>query len=167
MTLPNTPIHWILLLSLTGIGSAVLTDQLNAIPSLTLDPKDTDAETWQLKPLPKTADNQASYDKLRAKKPWGAGNENAVEAEEKVIEVAAGDRNWHFLGILTQAEQRYMLIGDKDNKVKRYQLNDTLPDGMLIQKIEAGQVELILKNKADATPELLSLYANPATDKPK
>jgi len=163
MTLPKTPLQWLLLLSLTGIGSAVLTDQFTPLPSLSTTSDDSETEHWQLKSPAKPADSQASYDQLRTKKPWGEGNENApseqLEQLEEVVEAVAGDRHWHFLGILTQAEQRYMLVRDKDNKVQRYQLNDTLPDGVVVQKIEAGQVELVLKNKADSTPELLSLYA--------
>lgn len=154
-------------ITLINIGLAwqwILPPPLTSSPQLTTD-------NWRNWELPQPLNYQAFIDTIRQKKAWRepppsvglppASNVPAAPvkpAEPPKPEIV---RDWHLRGIVTEGKQRFALIIDKEQKIKRYAHLDILPDGSSIEKITDNSVEII----QHGTPEIICLYLQDMTKK--
>jgi len=151
--------RWALIISLSSLGTAFIADRNIKIEDDSLPPISNPSQDWQLAKLPKSPDFEQIYTQLQKKQAWGKAqatkktDDKDKKADKKKIE---SKRDWKLLGLLQQAQQRYMLIQTKDNKVKRYQAGDSLPSGKIILNLSTDTV--ILKTPDDSAIETVYLY---------
>ncbi|OIR06759.1 hypothetical protein GALL_110070 [mine drainage metagenome] len=97
------------------------------------------AEPWVLPPIRKAQPEQAMA-LLNKTSLWG--KLPAVEAAK-----SANDPEWHFLGIATNGSERYVLIKMEGQPEQRLTINDKLPGGSKILKIENDTLCILIDGK--------------------
>ncbi len=97
------------------------------------------AEPWVLPQsyMAQTEQARAILDKTAL---WG--KLPAVEAAKP-----SGDPEWHFLGIATNGKERYVLIKVDGQPEQRLTINDKLPGGSKILKIENDSLCILIDGK--------------------
>ena len=97
------------------------------------------AEPWALPQsyMAQTEQARAILDKTAL---WG--KLPAVEAAKP-----SGDPEWHFLGIATNGKERYVLIKVDGQPEQRLTINDKLPGGSKILKIENDSLCILIDGK--------------------
>jgi hypothetical protein len=124
----------------------------------------TTTDNWRNLELPQSINYQALIDTIRQKKAWrepppSAGSPSAPNAPAAPVKPAEPPkpeivRDWHLRGIVKEGKQRFALLIDKEQKIKRYAQLDVLPDGSVIEKITDNMVEIV----QNGTPETICLY---------
>ena len=97
------------------------------------------AEPWVLPQIymTQTVQAEAILDKTAL---WG--KLPAVETAK-----SSGDPEWHFLGIATNGKERYVLIKVDGQPEQRLTINDKLPGGSKILKIENDSLCILIDGK--------------------
>lgn len=112
-------------------------------------------DKWSLPPLPSMDKVAQSYIKLLKLHPWKievvapAAPAPVVAAPPVAPKPASASllkRDWQLVGIVQRGEQRYVLVLDKQNKVKSYSVKNVLPNGALLFNIQNDFIEVVLKN---------------------
>lgn len=119
-------------------------------------------DNWRNLELPQPINYQAFIDVMRQKKAWreppppAIPAPNAPAAPVKPAEPPKPEivRDWQLRGIIKEGKQRFALLVDKEQKIKRYAQSDILPDGSMIEKIHDSMVEIV----QNGTPESICLY---------
>ncbi len=153
--------------SLIGLGGIVLINIGLAWQWISSPTPKSSAQTttdnWRNLELPQPVNYQALIDTIRQKKAWrepppppaplAAGTPAAPikPAEPPKPEIV---RDWHLRGIVKEGKQRFALLIDKEQKIKRYAQLDVLPDGSVIEQITDNMVEIV----QNGTPETICLY---------
>jgi len=162
------------LLGLAGIViiNASLALQMIASPTPKLNAPPV-ADNWQISELQQPTDYKVFLDVVRKKKAWReppppppppAANAKQPAAPVKPAAMPKSEiiRDWEIRGIVKENKTHFVLILDKENKIKRYAKLETLPDGSVIESISDNKIEII----QDGTPETICLYLQtPATRK--
>jgi hypothetical protein len=132
------------------------------------------SDNWQALELPKPVNYQAFIDIVHQKQAWrepppsttpptaGASPAPVKPATPPKPEIV---RDWQVRGIVKEGKQRFALLIDKEQKIKRYTQADVLPDGSVIEQIDDSRVEIV----QNGTPEIICLYLQnpPQPTKPK
>jgi hypothetical protein len=152
---------------LMGFGGIMIINiglALQWIPAPT--PKSTTqpiTDNWRNLELPQPVNYQAFIDTIRQKKAWREPPSSATTptatgapATAKPAEPPKPEivRDWQVRGIVKEGKQRFALLIDKEQKIKRYAQSDVLPDGSVIEKIHDSMVEIV----QNGTPETICLY---------
>lgn len=164
--------------TLFGVGGIILINiglALQWLPSPT--PKSsaqTTTDNWRNLELPQPVNYQAFIDIIRQKKAWreppppanAAPNAGTPAAPVKPAEPPKPEivRDWQLRGIIKEGKEKFALISlviDKQPKIKRFALLETLPDGSVIEKITDNMVEIV----QNGTPETICLYLQKPTKK--
>lgn len=156
--------RWSLVFSLTGLGSAFLAERNIQIEEDRLPAISNNTDDWQLPKKTNVPDFDSLYEAIQTKKAWGEEDKGAVKkttetdkTEDVQLNKKAWDkRDWQLLGLLQQARSRYILIMNKDHKIERYQIGDTLANGQTILHIDASTVTLKAPDNNDT--EEVRLY---------
>lgn len=139
----------IIINGLVAVG-AVWYVQLPTIESVT-----ESEDKWNLPPLPSMDKVAQSYIKLLKLHPWKievvapaapAPVVAAPPVAPKPASTSLLKRDWQLVGIVQRGEQRYVLVLDKQNKVKSYSVKNLLPNGALLFNIQNDFIEVVLKN---------------------
>jgi len=121
-------------------------------------------DKWSLPPLPSMDKVAQSYIKLLKLHPWkieevAPAAPAPVVAPPPVVPKPASasllKRDWQLVGIVQRGEQRYVLVLDKQNKIKSYSVKNLLPNGALLFNIQNDFIEVVLK---DGKIEKVELY---------
>ena len=125
------------LLALLVAAGAVEWRLAPAPPALRAPPRST--EPWVLPHAPSARPEQAMAI-LGKSSLWG--KLPAAEAGK-----SANDPEWHFLGIATNGPERFVLIKMEGQPEQRLTINDKLPGGSKILKIEADTLCILINGK--------------------
>ncbi len=127
-------------------------------------------DNWRNLELPQPVNYQVLIDVIRQKKAWrepsppptspSAPNAPVSPAEPPKPEIV---RDWQLRGIIKEGKQRFALLIDKEQKIKRYAQSAVLPDGSVIEKIGDNVVEIV----QNGTPETICLYLQKSAKPPK
>lgn len=162
------------LLGLAGIViiNASLAFQMIASPTPKLSAPPV-ADNWKVSELSQPVNYQEFIDIIRKKKAWrepppppppptAITKQPAAPVKPAAMPKPEIVRDWEIRGIVKENKTRFVLILDKENKIKRYTKLETLPDGSVIESISDNKIEII----QDGTPETICLYLQtPATKK--
>lgn len=96
-------------------------------------------EPWAL-PMPPRTQPEKYVEILNKRSPWGR-LPDAVAAKPLI------DPEWRVLGIVTNGPERYVLIKIEGQPEQRLNINDKLPGGSRILKIEEGKICLQINGK--------------------
>ncbi|MEY3220939.1 MAG: hypothetical protein RIT27_2296 [Pseudomonadota bacterium] len=123
------------------------------------------ADNWQMSELQQPTDYKAFFEVIRQKKAWREPPPppppppTGTPPPPPPVKPAAPPkpeivRDWEIRGIVKENKTRFVLILDKEKKIKRYAKLDELPDGSIIETINDNMIEIV----QNGTPETICLY---------